>query len=579
MAVIEKERSKDIAGCLRVSRFRALVPKIKDLVEKDPALFWKIVQRQTDFMSVRYLILCRAFWDFEFFCKFFFRAYDSEKDIMVGHCSQGFNRMHTDYFSRFQPEQKNVKEVILASRGSAKTTFFTLIDPLHRSLFCTEYFTVILSSTADLTRAKVKDIGVELEDNPMIKKYFNLKIKKNTVQNIHMVTDFGESYITGQSFFTQVRGIKRKHFRPTYFIGDDTTHGERVYSESQRLKAKRQFKTDIYNAGTPKTSYRMLGTMIHKDDLIVELGSNPTWKKFVYKAIEVFPERMDLWDEWKSIYTDPLKSVDERIRDSEMFHVEHIDEMLKGSEVLWEEREPLLHLMKEKITIGDRAFSAEKLMRPFLSDESLFKNITWFYEKDDKYVIEGTDKKIPSIDGDYDFYYALDPSTGEENKTGSTRTLSYSARLVCKKHRLSGKLYIVQMIMDRKPPSDVIEEMYQLHRKYRFVRMGVESNLFKSLFGAFLKLKRAEMMSRYDEDIRLPVYEVYASEKKSSRIYTIEPIVSAGNMLFSKKLPQEFVTQLEDYPNCQHNDGLDALEILSKIADPKNKLRTLTFRY
>ena len=159
--------------------------------------------------------------------------------------------------------------------------------------------------------------------------------------------------------------------------------------------------------------------------------------------------------------------------------------MNEGSEVLWPEREDLYYLMKERMTIGRRAFGSEKQMEPYLTGDSLFQNIQWFSEEKrdgvSGYYVHSSKQFIEKEPNRFQMYYALDPSTGEEKKQTQKKTLSKSARIIASKDLDTGRVYILQAILDRKPPSQIIFEMFDLHNKFDFVRMGIEENLFKGL--------------------------------------------------------------------------------------------------
>ena len=127
--------------------------------------------------------------------------------------------------------------------------------------------------------------------------------------------------------------------------------------------------------------------------------------------------------------------------------------------------------------------------------------------------------------------------------------------------------------MNRESPSQIIKEMFELHKVHNFTRMGFEENLFRDLFREAIKKQEQQE----DGNMRLPWHSVWASQDKEKRIYGIEPKITAGDLVFSRYLTPDFKTQLTDYPNCDHNDGLDALEILCKIADPNTGLKAFAF--
>ena len=181
--------------------------------------------------------------------------------------------------------------------------------------------------------------------------------KRVSTEQFTVTSIFGTCTIKAQSFFSQIRGLKKREDRPTRMVFDDITHGERVFSEVQREKAKRQYDTDIVNAGQPDTNYIFVGTTIHKDDLVTKLANSPLWKSYTYPAIITWPHNMDLWDSWEKLMLNKEDPQAEQTADK--FYTENKTEMDKGSKVLWKEREDLLFLMKLRLQ-GRRSFDAEK---------------------------------------------------------------------------------------------------------------------------------------------------------------------------------------------------------------------------
>lgn len=564
------------------SEFLVLAEKVKNLKNED---FKKLYLKTQN----KRLIVARAYFDLQFFAKFFFSTTQPHhliegKTEVVGHTKDPFNQMHFDYFRKFNPSEKSAHTLIRASRGSAKTTLLCIIDPLHRICFGTEKYIVILSSTAPLARQKSKDIYSEIINNDKLRLFFNLTLrdKKISKEAFMVKSDFGSCFIQSQGFFSQIRGTKVGSERPTRIIYDDVTHGEGVFSEAQREKAERQFNTDIKQSSQPGTNHILIGTALHAEDLLNKLHANPMYESSTYKAIIKWPTNMNLWDDWENIYKDTELNSKEKGIKALKFYTDNKKKMNEGCKVLWEDREDIHYLMKERLTIGRRAFGAEKQMEPFLTGEALFQNIRWFYPTEfngnQGYYIEQEDRFIENEYNRFQYYYALDPSTGERKSNTKNTSLSQSARLICAKDIETGNIYVLDAIMDRKPPSDIIYEMYELHNIYNFVRMGFEENLFRDLFRDAIKLVKKE----YAENNRgyapdLPWHSIWASKSKENRIYSVEPLVSAGKVLFNKYLSPNFLTQLQDYPNCDHNDGLDALEIMCKITDSKTKLSKMAF--
>ena len=244
-------------------------------------------------------IIGRAYKDFKFFCDEFFKP---------KHISSPYNKMHTDYFKSFNPVEKGVHKVIMAARGSAKTSFICLFDVLHRVCYGNEKYILILSSTKPLAIGKTQDIYNEIIENEKLRLIYGLKFinKRNSKESFVIESHFGICLIRSQGFFSQIRGTKFKSERPTRIILDDVTHGVRVFSEVQRKKEIRQYHTDVKQAGQPETNNIIVGTPLQHSDLISEKFKDPLWDAKKYKAIINPPVKTHLWERWTQIYTSPL---------------------------------------------------------------------------------------------------------------------------------------------------------------------------------------------------------------------------------------------------------------------------------
>lgn len=90
-----------------------------------------------------------------------------------------------------------------------------------------------------------------------------------------------------------------------------------------------------------------IGTLLHYDSLLAHTLTNTGYKSIKYKAVLSFSQADELWKEWEDIYTD--LSNDSHAEDAKAFFEAHKAEMLKGTEVLWEEKLSYYDLMKMRI--------------------------------------------------------------------------------------------------------------------------------------------------------------------------------------------------------------------------------------
>ena len=520
------------------------------------------------------LIISRCYYDLQFFAKFFFTKEIDGK--LTGHTKDPFNKMHLDFFDDYSPDDKDKQKVILAARGSAKTTLICLVYVLHRACYGLDKNVLILSSTTPLARTKSADLHSEVVNNDRLREYFSLDFagsRQASKESFVIQSCFGECYIHSQGFFSQIRGTKFKENRPTLIILDDVVHGEEVFSEEQRIKADRQFKTDIKLASQPGTNFIYIGTRIHNDDLGSNLSRDPTWESKEYPAFIKWPKNMDLWREWEDIIRDPTKTDIEKRELSDAFYSINKEKMNEGADVLWPEREPTLVLMKERLSIGHKAFNAEKQMVAFLTGDNVFENITYFHPQEREigygFYLPKQDKFIEYDEARFVKYYAIDPATGERKKQTQKKTLSKSARIIAAKDMDTGVLYIIDCYMDRKPPSKIIYEMYDLHHHHNFHLMGFEENLFRDLYRDHIEKISETWEHDHGKRLRLPAKSIYNKIDKEQRIYSLEPKIAMAKIVINEHINPDFMAQLHTYPNSDHNDGLDALDILWKTVYDK----------
>ena len=80
--------------------------------------------------------------------------------------------------------------------------------------------------------------------------------------------------------------------------------------------------------------------------------------------------------------------------------------------------------------------------------------------------------------------------------------------------------------------------------------------------------------------IDIKFYDIDLHDNKEKRIYSLEPKVFHGHILFNKdKVSTEFMNQLYDFPKAVHDDCPDALEMLWGLVQNKYKVGALSKTY
>ena len=500
-------------------------------------------------------IIARGATDREFFARFFFPHY----------CTTEWNQFHKDRFESYVYGQRKIRRATAAPRGAAKSTMVTLIEAIHDVCYGLENFILVLSSTTPLANKKLKDIRNEILTNDLLCAVYGLRFprKKAGESEFLLLSNAGKTYFAALGRGSEVRGIRYNQHRPTKIICDDVEFSEEVYNEKSRRKTEDWFNEDVSKCGDPtKTSIEFVGTVLHKDSLLSKLLNKPTYDSKKYKAILSWSEREDLWNQWRKIYHNIENT--KRKEEAEKFFIENRTEMLKGTSVMWEQREDYYAHMVDMEEIGRRSFFKEKQNDPIGSEEPVFERIYWYREVEQGFQIEETGHIIPWSQLKLNSIAAIDPSTGKVKSTKG-QLGDFTVLLVGYKDP-KGRLFVHHDFTKRVSPTRYISAIFDLHDTYKFERMAVETNLYRNLLLPNIIEERKRREEKTEKDIRLAFYDVEQTENKRERITRLEPKCNNGWILFNRALSKEFMSQVEDFPHADHDDGPDCLEILWNLA-------------
>jgi len=498
----------------------------------------------------------RCATDLELFAALFFPHY----------CTREFNPFHRDLFKSIRFGERNVRRVRAAPRGAAKSTLATLIKPIHDVCYGLEKFILIISNTTPLANKKLKDIRAEVLANGALRAFFGVRFptKKPGESEFVVHSRAGSCHFAALGRGSEVRGIRVGEARPSKIILDDVEHSDEVYNEKIREKTLDWFSEDVTKAGDSGTNIEFVGTVLHKDSLLAKLLNNPSYTGKVYQAILSWSEREDLWNEWRTIY----RSLDDpdRLEKAQAFYERNKEEMLRGTAVLWPEKESYLDHMKDMEEIGKRAFMKEKQNDPQGSDDQIFQTFHWYKERPDGLLVESSQALIPwreliSIG-------CIDPATGQ----GSAKNMGdFTCILTGYKHPPTKRVFVHHDWTKRAPPSTYIGTIFDLHARFKYEQFSVETNLYRDLLLPNIQAERKRREEQGKQKIELAFYDCVQTENKMERIFRLEPKVNFGHVVFNRALSRQFMMQLEEVPKGTHDDCPDALEQLYSLANNRYK--------
>lgn len=502
----------------------------------------------------------RCAYDVQLFAEVFFPHY----------CVHPFNDFHKDTFKSYEYGKRKVRDAKCAPRGYAKSTIDALIKPIHDICYCLEKFIVIGSNTIDQSQQKLKDIKNELLTNDVLIYHFGSLLKKRIVASTDFIVDNAgfKIRLLAIGSKTEVRGIRFGEARPTKIILDDIEHSTEVENEQIREKYEDWFKDVISKIGDENTSIIVVGTILHRKSLLKRLLCNPRYVRREYKAVISWPDNKKLWKQWEEIY----KDIQNEYRQDHAleFFKKNEKEMLKGVKVLWPEKEPYYDLAIEIITDGMRSFMKEKQNDPMSSEDKIFHpdDFHYFKQEDEGLIIKKTGKLIrwEEMSG---IFASIDPSAGEV-KPSTNKKSDFTCIPVGYKDR-KGRLFVIEAFLKRVKPTTYIKEIFEIHDCYDLDKLAVETNLFRKLLIQNIVDERKRRSKKQGKEIKLPIYEVLNLENKTKRIYTLEPKISHGWILFNESLSEEFFGQFFDFPQASHDDAPDAIEMLWNLANNRYK--------
>lgn len=443
--------------------------------------------------------------------------------------------------------EKGSRQATAAPRGHAKSTNFTFKDTLHAVLYQYKHYCILISDSSEQAEGFLEDIKTELEENgDIIEDFGSLKGEKAWRSGVILTkTDIKVEAIGSGK---KIRGRKHRNWRPDLIVLDDIENDENVNTPEQRRKLKSWFEKAVSKAGDTYTDIMYIGTVLHYDSLLNNILQNPRYHVKKYRAVISWAEDQELWDEWEAIYTNLFN--DNHEEDARTFYEANKEEMLKGVEVLWEDKLSYYDLIEIKVTEGEASFNSELQNDPIDPDNATF-NPEWF----DYYEPEQMDWKST----EFVFVGANDPSLGKNKKsdTSSIINLALSTK--------TGYMYVVDASVEKRKPDVIIDDVFEMSRRLKrdygkgFYKFGVETVQFQYYFKEVMAQKSAE------EGEYIPIEEIQSSVNKVLRIESLQPVIKNKYLKFNRD-HKTLLRQMQEFPMGKNDDAPDGLQMAVQLA-------------
>ncbi len=335
------------------------------------------------------------------------------------------------------PEYDRVS--VLAPRGHAKSTWLSIIYPIWRIVRDRDIKIIIVSDTGDQAEMFLRLIKDELDANESLIEHFGPFYKKPSTgsPNVWKAGDITVIRPSRAKEPTIVCGGTGKRIvgrRADLIIVDDPLNDENTENDRQRRKTLRWFRKTLTPIVNPETGrIVVIGTRKHPEDLHAELGRNPRYHQFVFRAIE-------------------------------------------NGRALWPERWPLKRLLREKEEIGSVIFAQEYQNEPVCEETACFRR-EWIERCFDfNAVLRDSWRGTMPVFTGWDLAVVADRERAEEHDSDYTVGISIALGD-------DGVRHIIDIYRERGlTPSQTLAVITERARRFSPRLITIENNLFQCLY-------------------------------------------------------------------------------------------------
>lgn len=453
---------------------------------------------------------------------------------------------HYDIADRLQQmvlsdKKKKTNTCFLSPRGHGKSFWTSYAFPLWCIAYKHTKNILIVTNEGSLGRQFIIDLMQFIEDNEKFISDFG-ELMGDKIWTRDKIACKNGICVSTKGSEAATRGVKIFGVRPTVIICDDILSESNSSNDDQRQKLYEWYNKVLLPSGGKYCSVFVIGTVLNDACLLYKMMTDAQFSDYHTKKYQAVMSYSDspLWDEWLKIRNDLSNS--NRVKDSDDFYLSHKEEMLKGTEVLWDRYDDTYYeLMKEKLRIGDDAWATEYMNDGLLEESRAFKE-EWL--KNNMYEID----EMPNIT---DVYIGIDAAAKAK--------ITSDDSAICVVGRGSDtKLYVLE-VFSRKVSIDALVDqviLYGVQYYDKIRRIAIEDVVFQILLKEIMEKKAL------DSGLYLPFegISVPLSRKKEFKLQSLVLPIRNGFFKFHKE-QRKLLQELRRFPKGSSDNAMDALWI------------------
>jgi predicted phage terminase large subunit-like protein len=395
-------------------------------------------------------------------------------------------------------------------RKHGKSSFVTLLEPIHQALYEISPFTLIIAGSEELAEPFITFIKLEFEENERLKQDFGDCITPGhwTSREIWIKN---RACIMGVGIGSNFRGLRFRQRRPSLIVGDDIDADEHVGN----IKYCKKVCEKLIRAGFP--SLEKSGTMIVVGTLI---NKKSAFSQYIDHCREKSKELLDRFGKSN------IKVI--------------VYAAIQDGKPLWEAAYTLEELERIKIQLGPNGWASEMMNDPL--DDSKFRE-EWFQYITQEFIL--LRKRY------WTYYSGSDPSAKDTEKH------DYKAHVCIAQDRETKKIYVAEAWGRKAPIGEFYQAFFDMYTCYHMLVCVFEENGYQIYLSN-------DMVKYCREKRQYPnIKNVTHTSDKLLRIGRLEAPVWRGDILFQKHhSDQDTLVEQLHYLGTNMNDDLpDALEM------------------